>query len=44
MSFCKSTGHYLSNGMHKYLVRGTQAEKKGAEDSCLPIINIIKDT
>jgi hypothetical protein len=26
--------------MSEFLVRGTQAEKKGAEDSCLPI-NII---
>jgi hypothetical protein len=28
MSLCKSTGHYLSNGMREFLVRGTQAEKK----------------
>jgi hypothetical protein len=29
--------------MREFLVRGTQAEKKGAEDSCLPI-NYIEDT
>jgi hypothetical protein len=40
MSFCKSTGHYLSNGLREFLIRGTKAEKKEAEDSWLPI-NII---
>jgi hypothetical protein len=39
MSFCKSTRYYLFNGIREFLVRCTQAEKKGAEDSCLPIID-----
>jgi hypothetical protein len=37
MSFCKSTGHYLSNGMCEFLVRYTQAEEKVVQDLCLPI-------
>jgi hypothetical protein len=34
--FFLQKGHYLSNGMHEYLVWGKQAGK-GVEDSWLPI-------